>query len=339
MPTSPSPMSPTLPLERWRLFASRDLDEARERVARVFCPHRLEMVERGGRLDACHHVAPLHRHVSLNYVQYGAAVRIEPGCLGSFYLLQIPLRGGADVRCGNTRMEAHGALASLPSPTEPLSMRWHDDSPHLIVRLDREAVRTQLESLLQVALEQGPVFDLAVDLARPELHGLSALVGYLRDALDSPVPISQQAQLAEQAERHLICTLLLSAPHDWSAMLGRPPGRDVIPGLVRRAQDYMRADVDRPLTLADVCNHVGVAARTLQAAFRRHTGDTPMAWLRDLRLQRVRAELLAHAGAGTVGRATLVADVAARHGFFHLGHFGAHYRRRFGETPSSVLKR
>ena len=33
-----------LPLQRYRLFESHDMDEARESVARVFCPHGLVML-------------------------------------------------------------------------------------------------------------------------------------------------------------------------------------------------------------------------------------------------------------------------------------------------------
>ena len=63
-----------------------------------------------------------------------------------------------------------------------------------------------------------------------------------------------------------------------------------------------------------------------------------MAWLRDLRLDHVRAQLRASAdGEAGVGAAIKVADVAARYGFYHLGHFAAHYRRRFGELPSETV--
>ena len=50
-----------LPLERYRLFDSHDLDEAREFVGRVFCPHDLATLRPGAQLDACHHSVPLHR--------------------------------------------------------------------------------------------------------------------------------------------------------------------------------------------------------------------------------------------------------------------------------------
>ena len=66
----------TAPLARHVLFASRDLDEARDRVARVFCPHRLETIGARARLAARHHHLCGER-LSLNYIEYGARTLIE----------------------------------------------------------------------------------------------------------------------------------------------------------------------------------------------------------------------------------------------------------------------
>ena len=88
-----------------------------------------------------------------------------------------------------------------------------------------------------------------------------------------------------------------------------------------------------PLTVADVAEAVGVSARALQDGFRRHLGTTPVSYLRDVRLDRVRAELTAAAPG-----ATTVTDVAYRWGFFHPGRFAAAYRERFGESPSRTLR-
>jgi AraC-like DNA-binding protein len=338
----PADHSP-LPLERHRIFHSHDVDEAREFVARIFCPHELSPLD-GTRLDACHHSAQIHRHASLNYVQYGSAVRIEPGYLSEFFLLQIPLRGGAYIRCGGQSIEADPLLASFPSPTEPLSMRWAEDSPHLIVRLDRRALSTRLESLLQAPLREPLVFGLGVDMNRPEARGLSALLGYLQCVLESGQGFAGQPALAEQAENHLLSTLLLSMPHNHSAALSGgmrsvPPGAaaTVVPRAVRRAQEILRGHLEQPISLEELCTLVGVSSRSLQQGFARHTGSSPMAWLRDLRLDHVRAQLKASAdGSSGVGQAIKVADIAARYGFYHLGHFAAHYRRRFGELPSET---
>ncbi|WP_235507293.1 helix-turn-helix domain-containing protein [Acidovorax sp. Leaf78] len=61
-----------------------------------------------------------------------------------------------------------------------------------------------------------------------------------------------------------------------------------------------------------------------------------MAFLRDLRLDAARAALQQPTSAD---RAPHVADIAARYGFFHLGHFAVGYRKRFGETPSDTRQR
>jgi transcriptional regulator GlxA family with amidase domain len=57
-----------------------------------------------------------------------------------------------------------------------------------------------------------------------------------------------------------------------------------------------------------------------------------MAYLRRVRLQKVREELLRDSADG-------VTDIATRWGFEHLGRFAGAYRRRYGETPSETRRR
>jgi AraC-like DNA-binding protein len=329
----------SLPLSRYSLFDSHDLDETREFVGRIFCPHRLSTLRPGSQLDARHHSVPVHRDVSLNYVQYGAGVGIEPGYLRDFYLLQIPLRGGATVRCGGQLVESHAAVASFPSPSQPLSMRWHEGSPQIIVKLGRAAIHERLESLLQATASKPLVFDLAVDLQAPALIGVASFIAYLRAGLDNNPFFLAHSLLAEQAENHLLTSILLSMRHNYSNQLAiageaqknaHPARGTVLPRAVKRAQDFMHSQVDKAITLADVCAHVGTSARSLQQCFQHYTGISPMVFLRDLRLDCVHAELM------NAELAPKVSDVAARFGFLHLGHFASHYRQRFGEIPSQT---
>lgn len=325
--------APSLPLARYRLFGSHDLDEARESVARIFCPHRLETVRPRTELDACHHSALLHRDVCLNYVQYGPSVRIDPGLLGDFFLLQIPLRGGAHVQCGAQQVDADTQTASLLSPTEPVRMRWADDSPHLIVKFMVSALVSQMESLAQAPVRQALVFDLGVRLADPALAPLLNFVHYLRATFDTSAAL-RGGPLAEHAEAYLMSSLLMSAPHNHSAALRDGARRALLPRSVRRAQEFLSSCAEQSLSLADLCQHVGVSARALQLAFRHHTGRSPMEFLRDVRLDRVRDELRCASPEFGVQ----VARVAAKYGFLHLGHFAAQYRERFGELPSETLR-
>ena len=84
--------------------------------------------------------------------------------------------------------------------------------------------------------------------------------------------------------------------------------------------------------MAELAERAGVSSRTLQEAFHRELGVTPLEHLRLVRLDRVRRDLL-----DADPTATSVTDVAARWGFFHLGRFAQAYRSTFHELPSQTL--
>ncbi|WP_141399186.1 helix-turn-helix domain-containing protein [Curtobacterium sp. 'Ferrero'] len=115
-----------------------------------------------------------------------------------------------------------------------------------------------------------------------------------------------------------------------------PTGRVVDSGsrTVRDAQEWIAAHAREPITSTDVHRALGMSARGLQAAFSRHADTTPMRFLREFRLDRVRADLVA-ADPGT----TTVAAVAGAWGFAHLGRFAGYYAAEFGESPSATLHR
>ncbi|PZF64253.1 hypothetical protein DEJ33_12580 [Curtobacterium sp. MCPF17_047] len=106
------------------------------------------------------------------------------------------------------------------------------------------------------------------------------------------------------------------------------------PATMRLAQEWMVANARRPITITDVSVAAGVAVRSLQASFRRHTGASPMHFLRQVRLHRVRAEL----SAADPDTAT-VAQIAVGWGVGHLGRFSGAYAATFGEPPSATLRR
>ncbi len=91
--------------------------------------------------------------------------------------------------------------------------------------------------------------------------------------------------------------------------------------------------LDEPISLRDVADHAGISVRTLNQVFRDFRRTSPIAELRDLGMDRVRAQLSA------AQPGTRVADVARKWGFRHLGRFAAAYRARFGESPSETLSR
>ena len=101
-----------------------------------------------------------------------------------------------------------------------------------------------------------------------------------------------------------------------------------------RARQYIDEHLDRPLTLANVCQASYSSPRALEYGFREIFGVSPIAYIRCARLSRVRREL--YLSPYTSGRIT---QLAMKWGFWHLSQFSKDYYDLFGELPSITLGR
>ncbi len=87
------------------------------------------------------------------------------------------------------------------------------------------------------------------------------------------------------------------------------------------------------LTIGELCTMLHVSRRTLNHAFKQVLGVSPVVYMRNVRLHKVRAELLA-----SPHEIMSIANVASRWGFWHMSLFARYYRELFGECPSETLE-
>ena len=151
-----------------------------------------------------------------------------------------------------------------------------------------------------------------------------------RRVAEAPDEISQGrvgAHLEEMIGLHLL--------DEWARMakISRPEKQQSFaPRYVRAATSYMHDHAMEAPTISQVAAAIGISARALSGAFRQFRQMSPLEYLREQRLQGVRAELLAAPPSITV------ASIALAWGYTNLGQFAATYRRRFGELPSATLR-
>lgn len=321
-----------LPLQGHVLFRSSDLDEARARVAEVFCPHRLDTSGGGAFAARHHHLAG--QGLSLNYIEYGARTRIMPGELGAFYLLQIPLAGGASIRNGAQSYLSTPDRAAILNPHLPTVMEWEEGTRQILVQISRAAMQAHLAAHLGGPSDRPLTFDGPLDLTAGPGAALRRLVLWLvaeADAGQSPVAAPAAGLMAGQIEKTVLSGLLDAAGHDHMAALGRRRAAPR-PRHLRLAESYIEAHLDQPITLEDVAEAAGISPRGLQLAFRQHRGTTPLGFWREVRLARAHADLL------TAAPGVTVTQVALRWGFTHFGRFSELYRARYGLSPRDTLR-
>lgn len=118
--------------------------------------------------------------------------------------------------------------------------------------------------------------------------------------------------------------------------LANSPARRLVetapPARLRRALDFIDANAHRDIELADISQAACVSASSLLRQFKSHLGLSPGAFLRQVRLDRARADLQG-------GHAGSIREIALRWGFENASKFSQAYQRRFGELPSDVRSR
>jgi len=102
--------------------------------------------------------------------------------------------------------------------------------------------------------------------------------------------------------------------------------------VARLAREYIEARYSEAIHVEDLCRVTGVGVRTLQRCFREHFGLTVSIYLKTVRLDSARRELLAADRSDTS-----VTRIAMQNGCTHLGRFSVEFHERFGQTPRQTL--
>ena len=317
------------------IFYAEDTETAAALLGEALAPARLRV---GGGVAAHEFAAGMHgirlRDVSLLYLDLHVSVSLEIPQCGKYYAVHMPTNGRAHGRVSNTSFEANTVRALVTNPGDALQIRFDHDSPQLIVRIEQEALERYLVRLTGGGIRDRLRFETLLDLSSDAAMRWHGAVQLLHTEVYYPDSLVHAGLGIGPLEDFLMSTLLTVQPSNYRDAVTR---RTSVPGrrAVRRALEHIEAHLSEPITVADLAARAGVSVRSIQQGFRDELGVSPMAYLRDRRLERARAEL---ADASTEDGLTVTA-VAEHWGFHHLGEFAALYRKRWGEAPSQTLRR
>ncbi len=323
------PLPPRTYFSQHPVLRTCDLDEARFSVAQQFCDHRLDLSRRGAKLSVSHN-AVRGRNMSVNYLSYGAEVTVDPGEFGSFYMFQIPLSGNARVEHRGDEMTADARSGTVLNPDRAARLRWAADCRKLLFQIDRAHLESVARILTGAPLP-GPIrFDMAVDFTTPNGRALKRIFAACAVAIEGGLLFQHHTSGRDLQVEHDLALALLTLHHSNVSHIIARADSGPAPRDIRRALEYMHANLSEPITILDIAKAVGVNVRTLQKAFQRAFDKTPMQVLRNARLD------AAHYLLSARRETPSVSGTAYSCGFSHPGRFSAYYRARFGHAPSAL---
>jgi transcriptional regulator GlxA family with amidase domain len=160
-----------------------------------------------------------------------------------------------------------------------------------------------------------------------------ATYAYIRDTVLASRVTAGQPLLASSASQLLAAAALAAFPNNALTDPTIEDRRDAHPDTLRRAVAFIDEHAHTSITTADIAAAAHVTIRTVQLAFRRYLDTTPTEYLRRVRLDHARQDLLA----ADPARESVTA-VAYRWGFPGPSRFAAYYRQAYGVLPGATLR-
>jgi AraC-like DNA-binding protein len=313
-------------------YTTGSLEEAHDAIAAHYYDLRLDVTGPATDFATRLSVVDLGALV-VGDIRFGTEMRMSFGEPGVYHVA-VPFGGCFSVQQGRGDVEfATERRAVVFDPARGIHIdTWSADCQALTVKVDKAALLRQLEVLLGRSVRRPPRFEPYMDVSRgPGLSWMRLAMWNLLER-DVPLGLLGHPMIRGRLEQTLLEGMLLATDHTFRTALDAPPP-PMRPASVKRVMDAVQELPAEPYDANRLAAIAQVSLRTLQEAFRRHVGMSPMAYVQEVRLQRVHRQLRAAAPGSTT-----VTDVAHAWGFVHLGRFARRYRERYGESPSQTLR-
>jgi AraC-like DNA-binding protein len=316
------------PLKNHCVLVTDDPEVSREFLSPVWEKHRTVLRDR--RFSVRWHQADLRR-CSLAYVDHPCALDAAcEGPLSDSFRLLLPMAGRIDNRINGRPAEATPSSAVLHAPAQDLKLAIQPFRL-MLLGLDgafvRHALRRRFASL--PPFEQWAA-DLPLDA--PAAASLNSFCHWLAHELDRPESLLRTDRRAiDSLERALLAFFIEVLAAQYPTMQSAP--EDLANRQIALIEAWIEANLGEPIGVEELAAVADVSTRSVQIAFRRLRGCTPVEFIRIRRLGRARQMLLEPTPQ------TTVTTVALDCGFFHFGRFSQQYRAQFGEKPSQTLAR
>ncbi len=304
-------------------FRSDSVDEVRAYIARGDTEHSRQVLDTG-RLGWEHVLLP-GQSLQLHWVTQRLG-QIARGGYTVDAMLHVPLSDTLRFRFGRRRLRVDVGHAVFIVPGQHYDVQTPPGTSFSLgfslASLERE-INPYIRSADCVWLPRICKLSLASEVATAMLEQISDQIRLLTSAAEVP-----EAAL-EQCEVDVLASL--------AELLADSGGAEHASQLsAERAllvEEWIDAHLSEAITLGRLCEVAGVGGRCLQKTFLERRGSTPIQYVINQRLEAARTQLL-----GAIGTVD-VTSVAMACGFAHMGRFSTMYRQRFGESPSTTLRR
>lgn len=317
------------PVARFSAVRAHGIDETRAAFRRLIREH--EILSFGdNRCFAEISYAPL-RNIAVSSVSLDTRITARVCEAQDSTLVFTLLDGEIEIGMRGRRFNVRRNRIVVVPAGVPFSLDIPDRNRSIVLEFDQDHLSSFILEETGSNCRDLMDLNLAADAIETRAR-VAGLLRLLKRELNEGSPLMQSAGYVSRMEDLIACSLACALPQE---RVGRDIrcDRSSVPRYIRRTLDYMHAHMDALPTLAILSQIAATSPRTLIRGFNRYLGLSPLAYLRDLRLERAHEDLC-RSLPGDVS----VTAIAHKWNFCHLGRFIALYRKKFGRSPAESLR-
>lgn len=329
------PTFPQLPLARYQLCSTTNPDIARIKLSETLAPsvtvqQLIPRFEKTPSNFLYTHNGIVLQNITINAISYGSPVVLELHDIQKFLFFVLVIRGECRITSGENRFIAKAGEMFVINAGQPIQAELSSEFQEIVIGIDANALTPAILRMIDRPISIPIQFDCAPLPFEGDGGPLGRFVRLLCAEMDAERTSFKFKAISELYEQTLLSLMLTSLPHNYSEWLhhGVPAA---IPYYIRRAEHFIRENLQSALTLDDIVQASGTGMRSLHQAFREFRRTTPMLYLKECRLQLARARLQ---DAKFHDRS--IAELAHEVGFEYPSKFSRAYRLRFNELPSTT---
>lgn len=319
------------PLARFPMISTSRVEEAEFRLSQSITDLEITRVENRRRFQLEMNAVNFGR-TSLLYNRFGTKTKIKARMDVDNAIFVIGSGIPSTFYVDNESYLVSPQKAVVVAPAKQIKVERPRNSGLFFLRVPLSDLWSHFEKVTRKHHRGSLIFNRNVNLINGPGAMLKGLMNYLADELNYNGSMLKIPGLRKNFD-HTLMTALLSLPHNKSDALYADHSKKIAPGLVRRAEEYMKAHLAKPVTISDLIRICDCSRSVLFSAFRNSRGSTPMEFLTEQRLHIAREQLLKS------NYDASVASIAVDCGFISHSWFSQVYRKRFGERPSETLRK
>jgi AraC-like DNA-binding protein len=305
-----------------------DPDAARELLCARYKPHDLRVLADEDCFGFTHVSAPVPVG-TFNVLTYGARMEISPEPFDDFFMLEMPLSGGATIESvGRKSVQSSPDRALFLPPHAKFRSVWDAKTVQLMLQVRKETVQQRWQMLCEDPTLHLPKAFPEIRLDTPEGWRVRKLMLLLSEELKETVATGLDNLFESPLAAAAVDAALVYFRKHQATTIADP--ESVIPASLRQCVRYINDNLSSDLSVPLLLRQTNMSERSLYKLFKTFLHQSPRAYVEAKRLRHARQLLLE-------GRP--VAASARASGFAHMGRFAATYEKAYGEKPSATRAR